>query len=83
MVQFKYNDLMNRYDVKVPITIADEKSMHTIAFIDEHDRITVLDEMSCSLLKSILHNWDEYSFQLEAKERRESEDFNKLMEGDK
>ena len=74
---------MNRYDVKVPKTIADEKSMYTIAFIDEHDRITVLDEMSCSLLKSILHNWDEYSFQLEAKERRESEDFNKLMEGDK
>ena len=76
MVQFKYNDTMKRYDVKLPYTLADEKSMITVAAISEDNKLTLHRELSLDLVKQRDLKWDEYSHQLS----REVDD---LMEGDK
>tara|TARA_Y100001938_G_C7990502_1_gene379232 strand:- start:630 stop:890 length:261 start_codon:yes stop_codon:yes gene_type:complete len=63
MIQFKYNDVMNRYDVKVPYILADESSNVVVASIseDKSSKITLHRELSISLLKQILLRWDEYN----------------------
>tara|TARA_R100000808_G_scaffold25079_1_gene61471 strand:- start:21219 stop:21479 length:261 start_codon:yes stop_codon:yes gene_type:complete len=63
MIQFKYNDVMNRYDVKVPYVLADESSNVVVASIseDKSSKITLHRELSISLLKQILLRWDEYN----------------------
>ena len=76
MVQFKYNDTMKRYDIKLPYTLADEQSMITVAAISEDNKLTLHRELSLDLVKQIVLKWDEYSHQL-------SREFDDLMEGDK
>ena len=67
MIQFEYNSVMKRYDVKVPFILAGESDMIVIASIseDEEPRITVHREVSLKLLKQIVLNWDEYEHQME------------------
>ena len=66
MIQFEYNGVMKRYDVKVPFVLADESDMVTVASIseDEESRITVHRDLSIRLLKQIIMMWDEYEHQL-------------------
>ena len=66
MVQFKYNDIMKRYDVKVPFTLADESDMVTVASIteDKEAKVTLHRDLSIKLLRQILLHWDEYEHQM-------------------
>jgi|TARA_Y100000310_G_scaffold183859_1_gene184000 hypothetical protein len=66
MIQFEYNGIMKRYDVKVPFTLAGESDMVVIASISESEdsKITLHREVSLKLLRQILLNWDEYEHQL-------------------
>ena len=76
MVQFKYNDVMKRYDVKVPFTLADESDMVVVASISEDNRITLHRDLSIKLLRQILLHWDEYEHQV----TRESRELDELLE---
>ena len=73
MIQFEYNGIMKRYDVKVPFTMADEKDMATVASISENNIITLHRELSLKLLRQILLHWDEYEHQM-------SREFDELLE---
>ena len=64
MIQFEYNGVMKRYDVKVPFTMADEKDMVMVASVSEENRITLHREVSLKLLRQILLHWDEYEHQM-------------------
>ena len=63
-VQFKYNDVMKRYDVLLPFTLADEKSELVVASISEDDRLTLHRELRLDIVKQIVLRWDEYSHQI-------------------
>ena len=60
MVQFKYNDIMKRYDVSVPFTLADESDMVVVASIteDKEARVVLHRDLSLKLLKQIILHWD-------------------------
>ena len=83
MVQFKYNTIMDRHDVKVPYTLAGVHSMLTVGHIeqekDKETRITVYRELTVSLLRQILLQWDEYEHQQEMNDKRETEELNELL----
>ena len=64
MVQFEYDGVMKRYNVKVPFTLAGESSMVTIAAMSETNRITLHREVSIKLLRQVLLIWDEYEHQM-------------------
>ena len=64
MVQFEYDGVMKRYNVKVPFTLAGESSMITIAAISETNSITLHRELSIKLLQQVLLNWNEYEHQM-------------------
>ena len=66
MVQFKYNDIMKRYDVSVPFTLADESDMVIVASIseDKEAKVTLHRDLSIKLLRQILLHWDEYEHQM-------------------
>ena len=81
MVQFEYNNVMKRHDVKVPFTLAGESDMVMVASISESkdSRITLHREVSLKLLRQIILQWDEHSHMLEMKDKRESEELNSLI----
>ena len=58
MVQFDYNGVMKRYDVKVPFTLAEEQDVVVVASISEDSRITLHREVSLKLLRQVLLVWD-------------------------
>jgi len=64
MIQFEYNGVMKRYDVKVPYALAGEQDMVNVASISEENRITLHREISLKLLRQILLHWDEYEHQM-------------------
>ena len=64
MIQFEYYDIMNRYDVKVPQTVAGETTQLTIAHISENNRVTFLRELRIDFARQVLMQWDEYEHQL-------------------
>jgi hypothetical protein len=66
MIQFEYNNVMKRYDVKVPFVLAGEQDMVTIASISENKetKITLHRDLSLKLLKQIILRWDEYEHQM-------------------
>jgi len=82
MVQFDYDGIMKRYNVRVPFTLAGESSMVTIASISEDNRITLHRELSIKLLQQVLLNWDEYEHQI-TRELQEMLDEPKNKKGDK
>ena len=81
MIQFEYNSVRNRYDVKVPYNIAEEgQEMVTVATISETSKVNLLRELSIPLIRQILLNWDEYELQAS----RELDDlFDNKKKGDK
>ena len=64
MIQFEYDQIMKRYNVKVPFTLAGESSNITIASISEDDKITLHRELRIELVRQILMHWDEYEHQM-------------------
>ncbi len=66
MIQFKYDSMMNRYDVLVPSSLAGVESKVTVGHIDEEieSNITVYRELTITLLRQILLHWDEYQHQM-------------------
>ena len=79
MVQFKYNDVMKRHDVKVPFSLAGESDMVVVASITEENNVILHRDLSIKLLRQILLSWDEHSHMLEMKDKRESEELNELL----
>ena len=74
MVQFKYNNVMKRYDVKVPFTLADESDMVMVASITEENKIILHRDLSIKLLRQVLLSWDEYSHMQEMDDKRKVEE---------
>ena len=66
MIQFEYNGVMKRYDVKVPFVLADEQDMVVIASISEgkETKVTLHRDVSLKLLKQMIIHWDEYEHQM-------------------
>ena len=66
MIQFEYDVVMKRYEIKVPSSLAGIESMVTVGHIDEEieSNITVYRELSITLLRQILMHWDEYQHQM-------------------
>tara|TARA_R100001244_G_scaffold98309_1_gene73438 strand:+ start:88 stop:567 length:480 start_codon:yes stop_codon:yes gene_type:complete len=75
MVQFDYDGVMKRYNVKVPFTLAGESDRITVASISEdvEPKITLHRELSIRLLRQIIIHWDEY-------EHQRSRELNELLE---
>ncbi len=63
MVQFIYDEIMKRYDVRLPFTLGKEESMATVASISEDNKITLHRELTIESLRQIFMHWDEYSYQ--------------------
>ena len=83
MVQFEYDGVMKRYNVKVPFTLAGESSMVTIAAISEDNRITLHREVSIKLLQQVLLNWSEYEHQMTKELDELFDEDNNKKKGDK
>ena len=66
MIQFEYDSIMKRYEIKVPSSLAGIESMVTVGHIDEEvdSNITVYRELTITLLRQILLHWDEYQHQM-------------------
>ena len=79
MVQFDYNDVMKRHDVKVPFSLAGESDVVVVASITEENNVILHRDLSIKLLRQILLSWDEHSHMLEMKDKRESEELNELL----
>ena len=79
MVQFHYNDVMKRHDVKVPFSLAGESDVVVVASITEENNVILHRDLSIKLLRQILLSWDEHSHMLEMKDKRESEELNELL----
>ena len=82
MIQFEYNGIMKRYDVKVPFVLADEKDMVMVASISEKNRVTLHREVSIKLLQQILLKWDEKEHMEKVKAEREAGEFDKYFDED-
>ena len=80
MVQFEYDGVMKRYNVKVPFTLAGESSDVTIAAISENNRITLHRELSIKLLQQVLLSWDEKVHMDTMKAEREAGEFDKYFD---
>ena len=64
MIQFEYNDIMKRHDVKVPFSLAGESDTVIVASISEDSRLTMHRELRLDLVRQILMHWDEYEHQM-------------------
>ena len=82
MVQFEYDGVMKRYNVKVPFTLAGESSIVTIAAISEDNRITLHRELSMKLLQQVLLSWDEHEHMETMRAAREAGEFDDLFDED-
>ena len=78
-IQFEYDDIMKRYNVKVPYSLAGESSMTTVASISEDNRLTLHRELKIELVRQILLHWDEYEHQI----TRELDELLENKKGDK
>ena len=75
MIQFDYDRIMKRYDVKVPQTVAGETSSLTIAYMSEDDKLMLLRELRISLVRQILLQWDEKKHMEEMRAERKAGEF--------
>ena len=82
MVQFEYDGVMKRYNVKVPFTLAGESSMVTIAAISEDNRVTLHRELSIKLLQQVLLSWEEHEHMKTMKAEREAGEFDSYFDDD-
>ena len=66
MVEFKYNEMMERWDAELPYELGDLKEMACVASIDpESNTITFWKPLSVTDVRSIILHYDELKFQLE------------------
>ena len=63
MVEFKYNNMMERYDIELPYQLGDLKEMVCVASIED-DTITFWKPLNISDVRSIILHYDELKFQL-------------------
>ena len=72
MIKFDYNDVMNRWDVKIPFILKTdeykEEGYQHIASISEDSKITLHKDVNLTLMKQILLQWDEFSLELTEEE---------------
>ena len=80
MVNFNYNEVMKRYDIKVPFTLADENDVVNIGAITKDDRLTLHRDVSLKLLRQVLIAWDERSYMKKHEEERKEKEFNELLD---
>ena len=68
MINFKYNDIMKRWDVRIPFTLKTddykEEGFQIVASISEDDKVTLHRDIHLTLMKQIIMNWDEFSLQI-------------------
>ena len=83
MIQIEYDKLMKRHDIRVPYSLAEEKSMARVASITEENKLILHRALKLELIQQIILHWTEYCHQLEMKDKREAEELNQLIEGDK
>jgi hypothetical protein len=74
MVKFNYNDVMKRHDVKLPFTLAGERSMVMVASITEENKIILHRDLSIKLLRQVLLSWDERCHMQEMDDKRKAEE---------
>ena len=74
MVEFDYNNVMKRHDVKLPFTLAGESDMVMVASITEENKIILHRDLSIKLLRQVLLSWDEYSHMQEMRDKRKTEE---------
>ena len=72
---FKYNDIMNRWDVNIPFTLKTdnykEDGVQHVASISESKgeyKITLHKDINITLMRQILLNWDEFLLELTEEE---------------
>ena len=81
MIQFDYDRIMKRYEVKVPQTVAGETSTLTIAYISKEDeKIILLRELRISFVRQILLQWDEHKHMKEMRAERKAGEFDKYFD---
>ena len=80
MVQFEYNGVMKRHDVKVPFSLAGESDMVMVASITEENKIILHRDLSIKLLRQILLSWDEKEHMDTERAKREAGEFDKYFE---
>ena len=65
MVEFTYNEMMERWDAELPYELGDLKEMTCVASIDpESSTITFWKPLNITDVRSIILNYDELKFQL-------------------
>ena len=65
MVEFTYNEMMERWDAELPYELGDLKEMTCVASIDPEDNtITFWKPLNISDVRSIILQCDEHKFQL-------------------
>ena len=79
MIQFDYDRIMKRYEVKVPQSIAGETSALTIAYISKDDKIMLLRELKISFIRQILLQWDERKHMREMRLERKTAEFDRYF----
>ena len=82
-VQLKYNSIMKRYDVWLPFTLEDESSEVVVAAISEDERLTLHRELKLSVIQQILLKWDERVHMEREKDKRETGEFDELLNNNK
>ena len=80
MVQFEYNKIQKRYDVKVPWSSVDGSDQVIVGSISKHNEMTVHGELSLAMLKQIIMHWDEYEQMEERRKRRDAEESTKCLD---
>ena len=72
MIQFDYDDILNRHEVC---------ATSVVASISEDNKLTIHKEegLDIAFVRQILMQWDELSHQLEMKDKREAGDFDELL----
>ena len=80
MVQFEYNGVMKRHDVKVPFSLAGESDMVMVASITEENKIILHRDLSIKLLRQILLSWDEKEHMDTERDKREAGDILKCFD---
>ena len=80
MIQFDYDRIMKRYEVKVPQTVAGETSALTIAYISKEDeKLMLLRELKISFVRQILLQWDEQKHMEVMRLERKTAEFDKYF----
>ena len=79
MIQFDYDRMMKRHEVKVPQTVAGETSALTIAYMSKDGKLMLLRELRISLVRQILLQWDERKHMREMRLERKTAEFDRYF----